>query len=86
MIELEKLRTALLGLGADIKFTKVNGDEREMMCTTNFSMIPVENHPKVNEDSSNTKTPDSNILRVWDMEIDSWRSIKVDSIIDWKPL
>jgi hypothetical protein len=63
-----------------IVFTKIDGDRREMICTKNLSLIPTEDHPT----SKKIKTDPENIIRVYDLENDGWRSFVVDNIISYE--
>jgi len=57
-----------------VNFTKVNGEERTMNCTLHESMLP-----EVKEGSSEKKeNPD--VIAVWDIDKDAWRSFRVDSV------
>ena len=58
-----------------IKFTKKDGTERDMLCTLVESKIPEDKKPK----SDTTITGD--VLRVFDLEKQDWRSFRWDSII-----
>ncbi len=61
-----------------ITFTKVNGDERVMLCTLHDSILPEqlisEIKKKVNPDT----------LSVWDLDNNGWRSFRLDSIKEMK--
>lgn len=54
-----------------IKFTKRDGSEREMLCTLMDEYIPP---------VSGTSVPRDGLVTVFDLEIDEWRSIRLDSI------
>lgn len=64
-------------------FTKANGEERTMKCTLLPSYLPV----KIVKESSegpqllleNRKEPENSIA-VWDLDIEGWRSFRVDSV------
>jgi len=60
----------------NIKFTKVDGTERDMKCTLIDSIVvphekKTEREKKINED----------IISVWDVEKNGWRSFRYDAII-----
>jgi len=61
-----------------ITFTKLNGDERVMLCTLHDSILPEqpisEIKKKVNPDT----------LSVWDLDNNGWRSFRLDSIKEMK--
>lgn len=61
----------------NVKFTKVDGTERVMRCTLAEGIaIP---HEKT---SDREKKANTNIISVWDVEKESWRSFRYDSIIE----
>lgn len=59
----------------EVHFTKVNGDERIMTCTTNYSIIPQDQHPK------SWSLAWNGVYRVYDVEADGWRSFRSESVI-----
>lgn len=63
-----------------VVFTKVDGSERFMECTRDLDKIPLIDHPK---DTGSVKVefskPDE-VVRVYDVNAEGWRSIKVNSI------
>jgi len=59
----------------DITFTKKDGSERKMKCTLLEDKIPSEKVPK-----SETKSKNEDALPVFDLEKESWRSFRWDSI------
>ena len=70
---LQSLREGVI----NVKFTKKDGTERVMKCTLLENIIKpyektTEREKKVNED----------ILSVWDVEKDAWRSFRFDSILE----
>ena len=56
-----------------VVFTKVNGEERTMNCTLNEHLLP----ETIGE---STKKENLEVLAVWDIDKDSWRSFRLDSI------
>lgn len=65
----------------EVTFTKKDGTVRVMKCTRNLKLIPGEHHP--DDDSTNDRTsPD--VLPVWDLEAEGWRSFRLDSVISMK--
>lgn len=60
----------------NVKFTKTDGTERVMKCTLLEAMVKphekkTDREKKINED----------IISVWDVEKEGWRSFRYDSII-----
>lgn len=58
-----------------VRFTKVNGDERTMKCTLLSEYLP--NQTDIEE---TTARVNDNVLAVWDVEANGWRSFRVDSV------
>lgn len=76
MFDKEMLQNDLKETVAKIVFTKADGTEREMRCTLIPSLLPevklVEAHvPRKQNDE---------ILAVWDLDNNGWRSFRIDSI------
>ena len=61
-----------------VVFTKVNGEERTMLCTLHESVLP---EPTITE---STKKVNPDTISVWDTENDDWRSFRLDSIKEMK--
>ena len=72
-------REWLLGLLRDsevtVKFTKKDGSERKMLCTLAENKIPSEKSP-----TNSGKTKSDEALAVFDLEKQSWRSFRFDSV------
>ncbi len=60
-----------------VVFTKVNGEERTMNCTLSEYILP-------ETTSESTKKENLDVLAVWDIDKDAWRSFRLDSIKDLK--
>ena len=73
--EKDWLRTLLHEREVGITFIKKDGSERLMWCTLSESKIPSEFAPKGSE-----KTKSDEVLPVFDVENDGWRSFRWDSI------
>jgi hypothetical protein len=73
--EKDWLRTLLKEGVVGITFIKKDGSERLMQCTLAESKIPSEFAPKGSE-----KTKSDDVLPVFDVENDGWRSFRWDSI------
>jgi hypothetical protein len=71
---------------ATVVFTKTNGEQRVMLCTTDISRIPAEDHPKgITESAAGKSEANANVLRVYDIENEGWRSFKTDSVTSFTP-
>ncbi len=62
-----------------VVFTKLDGTERKMKCTKNFSLIPVEHQPMPLEFHEPVVSTD--ICKVFDLENMGWRSFYWKSVI-----
>ena len=70
----DELRAALQQHVASVKFTKVDGSERDMKCTLLSEHLPAE------EAAKGVRPDNPNVLAVWDLEKNEWRSFRVDSV------
>lgn len=59
-----------------VEFKKSDGSIRSMLCTLNESKIPVEKSPK-----NSGRRQNDEILAVFDVEKQDWRSFRWDSIV-----
>lgn len=66
----------------NVKFTKLDGDIREMRCTLNEDDIPKDKQPK----GTSTKSSPKDSIAVFDLDKQEWRSFRYDSIkeFDWE--
>ena len=78
MFSYDKIKNVLSHNKAKVTFIKADGTEREMICTLDMNQIPSDNHPK----SSNQDVTKANrdVIKVFDLEINQWRSFRVDSV------
>jgi len=61
-----------------VTFTKVDGTDRVMNCTLREDLIPALNVEQI--EKAVKRTVNENIARVWDLDKESWRSFRLDSI------
>lgn len=57
-----------------VSFTKVDGTVRDMRCTLQEQFLP----EKTSEGSG--RKPNDSVVAVWDLDKESWRSFRVDSV------
>tara|TARA_B100000287_G_scaffold257047_2_gene241674 strand:+ start:1081 stop:1353 length:273 start_codon:yes stop_codon:yes gene_type:complete len=69
----EMLRTKV----CQVRFIKVNGEERNMTCTLKADQIPGDKKPK---DDDNGVQATIGVIKVFDTEKQDWRSFRVDSV------
>ena len=80
----------LINSEINVTFTKADGTEREMLCTLDRSMIPVQPMTPttgtapvdgiVRESKKPRKEPDPHSIRVFDVEKQEWRSFRFDRL------
>ena len=57
----------------NVKFTKVNGEERDMICTLNPDKIDYELKGKETQ-------PNDKVIRAWDINKQAFRSFRVENV------
>ena len=72
----EQIREAARAGVITVQFTKKDGSLREMRCSLHEKYLP----PLMGDAETTTKdNPD--ILAVWDIEVNGWRSFRIDSVL-----
>lgn len=62
----------------EVIFVKANGEERNMLCTLSDHFLP-EGTP-----SKTTKDVNPELVTVWDLEKEGWRSFRLDRLISYE--
>lgn len=78
---MEELKSALRNNKIEIKFTKIDGTKRTMIATLDSTKFTY-----IGSGKKSLKPKNDEIISVWDLEKNDWRSIKKNSIISWKIL
>ena len=82
MITKQNLKEILKNNVISISFTKVDGSKREMKCTLKEELLP-----ELQVSSSLSKKQENeHVLPVWDLEKNSFRSFRIDSVLDYSVL
>ena len=79
IVNFDSLRLTLSKNKVQVTFTKLNGEERVMTCTTNSDLIPPSAWPQsktLEEESVNHKRQ----IRVYDVNAQGWRSFIFDRV------
>jgi hypothetical protein len=76
--QLMTLEEALVSHRVRVDFIKINGESRTMLCTKAAKHIPPDHLPK----NHNSKV-DPTLLKVYDLEKNGWRSMKIANIQSW---
>lgn len=79
------LETNLKEKWVSITFLKKDGSQRDILCTTNLDLVPVEKHPKKKEttEAPPEKKVDEDRLYVVFEKDNSWRSFRRSQIVSW---
>lgn len=70
----EQIIDTLKAYVCKIKFEKADGSIRDMICTLKNEYILVE--------SAGTRVPNPEIITVWDIQKEAWRSFRLDRLIE----
>lgn len=73
------LQSELIQGIVEITFTKLDGTERVMNCTLSDKIVP-----QSTEETTKTRKQNENILSVWDVEKNDWRSFRVENVVKIK--
>ena len=80
----QELKDKLIRGEVLVTFLKTNGDLREMKCTLHQSYLP---QPEILQEFATFGIPEKNdldtspnLLAVWDIDNNGWRSFRVDSV------
>lgn len=76
--DIESLKEILKESRVRVEFTKVDGTHRSMICTKNINSIPAASIP-----NGTGKKVNDTVISVFDLEKTAWRSIRIDSIVNW---
>ena len=60
-----------------VRFIKVNGEERDMQCTLKEDLIPADMKPK---DDDQGVQATIGVIKVFDIDKQDWRSFRVDNV------
>jgi hypothetical protein len=63
-----------------VTFTKTNGERRVMRCTLKDDLLP----PKSPGYTPKEKKINPNVVAVFDLDKNEWRSFQINSVIDYK--
>jgi hypothetical protein len=81
MYDREKLIDDLKQSVVEVTFVKVNGDRRVMRCTLDPKILPpITNQQLDHIDEQHKREENKEVIAVWDLGVNGWRSFRVDSI------
>jgi hypothetical protein len=64
----------------NLTFKKVDGSERTMKCTLKSDLLP----EQTNKETTKKKAENENVLPVWNIDEQAFRSFRVDSVINYE--
>jgi len=71
----EQIREAARAGVINVQFTKKDGSLRNMRCSLQEKYLP-----KLMDDTEAAMKDNSDVLAVWDIEVNGWRSFRIDSV------
>lgn len=77
MIDRYALKETLENGVVTVTFTKADGSLREMHCTLNRSIMPPQ---LLQEEVRTPRKENPDVISVWDVDMNGWRSFRFDSI------
>jgi len=81
MITREQMVEQLNRGTCSVVFEKVDGTMRTMNCTLNSSILSEKIGPDfLTEENNQSRQANTDVIPVWDMEANAWRSFRVDSV------
>jgi len=69
----------LRGNVVEVFFTKVNGQDRAMICTLKPDMLPP-SYLEEKEQEKKFHKENANVIAAWDVQNNGWRSFRIDSV------
>ena len=75
----QKLTELLKKKVINVKFKKKDGSERLMKCTLLSDIVPA-----YEKKTNQTKNQNDNVLAVWDLDKQAFRSFRIDSVTDYQ--
>lgn len=62
-------------------FTKLNGEERDMLCTLREDLIPQATKEPITQKA--VREINVEVIPVWDVKAEGWRSFRVDNVVSF---
>ena len=81
MRQQQQIRQGLVSGIIEVSFTKKDGTDRTMKCTLNSQYLPEQ---KDLEQEIDKRNKSDEVIAVWDIEKEGWRSFRWDSVKGYK--
>lgn len=80
MIEMtrDEIISVLRKQTARVVFKKIDGEERDMMCTLGEEFIPTDKRPK-----GTGRVPPESVIRAFDVNKQEWRAFRVENVVSF---
>jgi hypothetical protein len=75
----EQIKQLLSKHVVSISFKKVDGTERKMLCSLKKDILPIVE----SKETTKKKPENENVLPVWDLEKNAFRSFRLDSLTNY---
>ena len=75
------LREQLKSNVMEVKFTKVNGEDRTMKCTLSSQYLPASDALE-----PSATPPNEKVIAVWNLDTQGWRSFRTESVYSASPV
>ena len=62
-------------------FTKLNGEERNMVCTLREDIIPAATKDPITQ--KKVRDLNEEVLAVWDTKAEGWRSFRISNVVSF---
>ena len=62
-------------------FTKLNGEERDMLCTLRDDIIPAATKDPITQ--KKVRDLNEEVLAVWDTKAEGWRSFRISNVVSF---
>ena len=62
-------------------FTKLNGEERNMLCTLREDIIPAATKDPITQ--KKVRDLNEEVLAVWDTKAEGWRSFRISNVVSF---
>jgi hypothetical protein len=70
----------------EVVFTKKNGEQRTMKCTTMKDLVPESGKTGFGQPTTNTVKENTDVVVAYDLVKSDWRSFRVDSVISFNTI
>ena len=75
------MKEMLLTSQCRVIFTKVNGEERNMVCTLREDIIPAASKDPITQ--KKVRDISEEVLPVWDVKAEGWRSFRISNVVSF---